>query len=629
MTSGKLQSLHAAKDKGLEKLLPKKIRIAVGMGTCGIGNGAQEVYDAFKEELKKKGVEAFLVQTGCFGFCAQEPLVNIYIPEKPLCILHRVAAKDVPAIVGDLLKETIPQKKSLCKIEQWDHLTHKIEYGSGFKNVAHWNEIPFFKNQKKIVLRNSGLIDPGNIEEYMAVGGYQALHKALTKVAPDDIISEVGKSKLRGRGGAGFPTGKKWEIMKQTPGDVKYIVCNADEGDPGAFMNRNVIESDPHALIEGMIIGGFAMGASSGIVYVRAEYPLAVKRLKAAIQDAAQCGVLGKNILGSGFDFTIHIVEGAGAFVCGEETALIESLESRSGRPRPRPPFPATKGFLGRPTNINNVETWCNIPVIMEKGGDWFAKTGSQKSAGTKIFSLVGKIKNTGLVELPLGLPLKTIVYDIGEGSENNKKIKAVQTGGPSGGCIPARLFDTPVDYEALSQLGAIMGSGGMVVMDENNCMPDVAKYFTEFTTSESCGKCVPCREGLHQELKILKSICDGTGTEQDLKVMEELGEVIRDSALCGLGQTSPNPILTTLQYFKEEYIQHIKEKRCAAGICTALITYSIDDAKCTGCGACRIKCPQKAVSGEKKKAHTIDQDICIKCGVCAEVCKFSAVKIE
>ena len=558
---------------GLKKLLPNQPRVAVGMGTCGIGNGAQDVYEALKQAFKKKGVKADLTQIGCFGFCAQETLVNIYMPGKPLLILNKVSSKDVPAIIRCLSGKAVPIEKVLCKIEKWDHLTHQINYGKDFPNIPHWYEIPFFKGQKKIVLRNCGLINPDDIEEYAAVGGYRSLQMALDKFSPEEVIEEVKKSKLRGRGGAGFPTGRKWELMRQVKADEKYIVCNADEGDPGAYMNRNEIESDPHMLLEGMIIGGYSMGAASGIIYVRAEYPLAVQRLKNAIRNAEKHGILGKNIFNSGFDFTISVVEGAGAFACGEETALIVSLEGKSGRPKPRPPYPAQKGLYGKPTNINNVETWCNIPVIIKKGAEWFAKTGSADSAGTKVFSLVGKIKNTGLVEMPLGSTLETIVYHIGEGTEGGKRIKAVQTGGPSGGCIPRVLFNTPVDYESLASLGAIMGSGGMVVMDEDNCMVDVARYFLEFTTSESCGKCVPCREGLYQQLKTLKSISEGENKDYDLKGLEDLGGIIKDTALCGLGQTGPNPVLTTLRYFRNEYEEHIKEGRCHSGVCEALFS--------------------------------------------------------
>jgi len=563
--------MRSLKKKGTSKLFPSRPRIAVGMGTCGIGNGAQEIHDILKKALKKKKIDLYLTQTGCFGFCAREPLVNVYFPGKALYILSEVSTKDIPQIINNIQKGSVPKSKVLCKIEKWDHLTHSVNYGSGLPEIPAWDEVPFFKYQKKIVLRNAGIINPEDIEEYAAIGGYEALNSVLKASSPEEVIEEIKGSGLRGRGGAGFPTGRKWEIMKNIKADEKFIVCNADEGDPGAYMNRNEIESDPHSLLEGMLIGAFAMGAREGIIYARAEYPLAVKRLKLAITQARQAGLLGEKILDSDFSFDITVVEGAGAFVCGEETALIASLEGNSGRPRPRPPFPAQKGLYEKPTTINNVETWCNIPAIIKKGSGWFKSTGSQNSAGTKVFSLVGKIKNTGLVELPLGSPLETIVYDIGGGSEAGRKIKSVQTGGPSGGCIPSELFKTPVDYESLTGLGAIMGSGGMVVMDEDNCMVDVARYFTEFTTSESCGKCTPCREGLHQELKILKAICEGRGTRGDFDRMRELGDVIKDTALCGLGQTGPNPALTTLLYFKNEYDQHIKEGRCHAGVCESL----------------------------------------------------------
>ncbi|MDD5059873.1 MAG: FAD-dependent oxidoreductase [Candidatus Omnitrophica bacterium] len=565
------EDLKIIKEKGLAKVLPKKIRIAVGMGTCGIGNGAEEVFKAFNAALLKRKIPAYITKVGCFGFCAKEPLVNISLPGKPLVILDSVLAKDVDAIVKDLAGGRINPKRALCKIESWDHLTGQVNYGRGFEDIPEWLQVPFFKWQKKIVLRDCGLINPEDIEEYIAVGGYSSLMQVLKDANPEAVISEVKKSKLRGRGGAGFPTGIKWELMRKENSDKKYIICNADEGDPGAYMNRNESESDPHMLLEGMIIGAYAMGASSGIIYVRAEYPLAVERIKKAINDARSCGILGENIFNSGFSFDLELVEGAGAFVCGEETALISSLQGHSGRPSPRPPFPAQKGYLGKPTNINNVETWSNVPVIIAKGADWFIKTGTANSSGTKVFSLVGKIKNTGLVELPLGATLQTLIYNIGSGTGTNKKIKAVQSGGPSGGCIPASLFNTPIDYETLASLGAIMGSGGMVVMDDDNCMVDVARYFTEFTTSESCGKCTPCREGLTQNLNILSKITKGNAAQKDLKDLDELGLVIKDTALCGLGQTGPNPVLTTLKYFRHEYEEHIKEKRCDAGVCSDL----------------------------------------------------------
>jgi len=565
------EDLRLIKEKGSAKLLSKCVRIAVGMGTCGIGNGARELFQAFKVALAKRKVPAVLTKVGCFGFCAQEPLVNITLPGKPLVILSCVLPKDADSIVREIFNGNINPKRALCKIEAWDHLTGHVSYGKGFEQIPAWDKIPFFKWQKKIVLRDCGLINPEDIEEYIAVGGYQALLNVLTDLKPEAVIAEVKKSKLRGRGGAGFPTGIKWELMRKENSEEKYIICNADEGDPGAYMNRNESESDPHMLLEGMIIGAYAMGASSGVIYVRAEYPLAVERIKKAISDARELGLLGDNIFNSGFSFDLKLVEGAGAFVCGEETALISSLEGKSGRPHPRPPFPAQKGYLDKPTNINNVETWSNIPVIMAKGADWFTQTGTQNSSGTKVFSLVGKIKNTGLVELPLGSSLQTLIYNIGSGTGTNKKIKAVQSGGPSGGCIPASLFDTPIDYETLASLGAIMGSGGMVVMDDDNCMVDVARYFTEFTTSESCGKCTPCREGLTQSLNILTNITKGKASQGDIQGLEDLGTVIKDTALCGLGQTSPNPVLTTLKYFKHEYEEHIKEQRCDGGVCVDL----------------------------------------------------------
>ena len=566
-----LESLNRVKEDGLKKFLPDRLRICVGMDTCGMGNDAEGVFKAFGVELKKQKVDAAVVKTGCFGFCSHEPLVTIRQPGKPMLMLEKVKVSDVKALVSVLAKGGLPVKRALCKIEQWDHLTSAVDYGSDFPGVPLWNEIPFFKWQKKIVLRDSGLINPEDIEEYIAIGGYASLHKVLTGQSPQQVIDEVKKSKLRGRGGAGFPTGRKWELMAQQQADKKYIICNADEGDPGAYMNRNEIESDPHMLIEGMLIGAYAMGSSEGVVYIRAEYPLAVERLKKAIAQARENGLIGQNIFGTPFSFEMNVVEGAGAFVCGEETALIASIEGKAGRPRPRPPFPAQKGLFGKPTDINNVETWCNIPAIVAKGADWFLQTGTQNSPGTKVFSLVGKIANTGLVELPLGQTLQTLVYNIGGGSGSNKKIKAVQTGGPSGGCIPANLFNTPVDYESLTGLGAIMGSGGVVVMDTDNCMVDVARYFTEFTTSESCGKCTPCREGLYQSLKILEKISEGTASQEEVKELQNMGEIIKDTALCGLGQTGPNPVLTTYKYFKKEYDEHIEAKRCDAGVCASL----------------------------------------------------------
>ncbi len=625
ITSG--EALKEVKNKGMAKILPQKTRITVSEGTCGIGNGADEVYKAFLKLIVEKGVDAYLSIVGCFGFCAREPLVTIAFPGEPLLFLESIAPGDVPAIFEDIIAKRVPAKKVLAKAEEWDHLTEKIVYGKGMPGVLNWQDVPFFKGQKKVVLRNCGLINPEDIEEYIAVGGYSSLEKALDRLTPEQVIEEVTKSKLRGRGGAGFPTGKKWEFLKLKKTNHKYIICNADEGDPGAFMNRNEIESDPHSILEGMIIGAYATGAQEGIVYMRAEYPLAVRRMRKAIEQARAYGLLGKDIMGLKFDFDISVVEGAGAFVCGEETALIESIEGKAGRPRMRPPYPADRGLWGKPTNINNVETWCNIPVILAKGGEWFAQIGTPLSTGTKVFSLVGKVKNTGLVELPLGSPLHAIVYEIGEAAASGKKVKAVLTGGPSGGCIPAEHFNATVDYESLASLGAIMGSGGMVVMNEDSCMVDAARYFTEFSNSESCGKCVPCREGVYHILKIMESITQGQAREEDLNTLEELGNVIKDSAFCALGQTAPNPLLTTLKYFKDEYAAHVKDKRCPARVCSALTYYYIQPELCKGCTKCAKACPSAAIEGGPGLVHIIDWEKCIKCGACENVCPFTSVK--
>ncbi len=562
---------NAVREAGTAKLLPPIPRITVGMGTCGRGNGAEELFHAFQDAIGRSGQEVLLAGVGCFGACFQEPLVTVRTPGAPLVMLHRVRSQDGTRILESLGRHSLPPDLIYCKIEEWDHITAQIRYGQGYPEIAPWNAVPFFHAQKKIVLRNCGLINPEDIEEYIAAGGYQALYKVLIDGRPDAVIEQMKASRLRGRGGAGFPTGNKWDFLARAKSDVKFIICNADEGDPGAYMNRNEIEGDPFALLEGMVIGAYATGGTHGIIYVRAEYPLAVRRLTHAIEQAREYGLLGANILNRGFNFDIELVQGAGAFVCGEETALIASLEDAAGRPRPRPPFPAQRGLWEKPTNINNVETWCNVAPIIARGAGWFAETGSAKSPGTKVFSLVGKVQNTGLVELPLGTPLKTLVYDIGEGAGNGRRVKAVQSGGPSGGCIPAEMFDTPVDYESLAQIGSIMGSGGMVVMDEDNCMVDVARYFVEFTHSESCGKCVPCRVGLDQALHVLNQITSGSGTLHQLTLLDELARMVRDTSLCGLGQSAPNPVLTTIRHFREEYDDHILAHRCRAGICQEL----------------------------------------------------------
>jgi len=564
-------AFNAVREAGLAKLVPPVPRVAIGMGTCGRGNGAEGLYHAFVQAIENSGADLVLAPVGCFGACSQEPLVNVRLPGKPLVMLKRVQANDAARLLHDLGDGNLSPDLIYCKIEEWDHITAHVRYGQGYPEVPLWSDVTFFKGQKKIVLRNCGLINPDDIEEYIAVGGYQALYKVLIDANPGSVIEQIKASKLRGRGGAGYLTGNKWEFLAKAKAEPKYIICNADEGDPGAYMNRNEIESDPHSLLEGMIVGGYVMGATQGIIYVRAEYPLAVHRLNRAIEQAREYGLLGENILGRGFKFDIELVEGAGAFVCGEETALIASLEGEAGRPRPRPPFPAQKGLWGKPTNINNVETWYNVAPIVMRGPAWFTETGSAKSAGTKVFSLVGKIKNTGLVEMPLGTPLKTFIYDIGEGTAAGQQVKAVQTGGPSGGCIPHEMFDAAVDYENLAQLGSIMGSGGMVVMDEDNCMVDVARYFVEFTHSESCGKCIPCRVGLNKCLRILNRITEGQATAHHLEILDELSRYIRDCSLCGLGQTAPNPVLTTLRHFRNEFEDHILARRCSAGVCEEL----------------------------------------------------------
>jgi NADH-quinone oxidoreductase subunit F len=554
--------LETARQAGLQKLQPGKPRIAVGLATCGIAVGGNKVYERLREIIERDGLDIILTKTGCIGYCKEEPLVNITIPEKPLVILHKVTEADAEEIVKQVCKGKVPAEKALCRVLSWDHVTGcTLEYGKGLTKIPLYGKVPFFKSQQKVILRDAGLINPEDIGEYIAVGGYAAAMKALIGMDPETIIKEVEKSGLRGRGGAGFPTGLKWRITRDAKAAKKYIICNADEGDPGAYMNRNEMESDPHMLIEGMIIGAFAMGAAEGLIYIRAEYPLAIKRLKLAIGQAREYGLLGNNIFGTGFSFDIGIATGAGAFVCGESTALVASIEGRTGRPHPRPPrlTDIGGGLWGYPTDLNNVETWCNVPVIISNGSSWYAHIGAKDNTGTKVFSLVGKVDRVGLVEVPLGTTLNTIVSDIGNGGANSKKVKAVQTGGPSGGCIPFRLFDTPVDFENLNKAGSIMGSGGIVVMDEDTDMVDIARYFINFATGESCGKCVPCREGLKHALLLLNRILAKKGTKKDLETLALLSDTIVATSLCGLGQTAPNPVLTTLAYFREEYDALVK----------------------------------------------------------------------
>ena len=593
-----------------------RTHVLVCAGTACVSNEALEIKEAFQEELRKQGLEdeVQVIGTGCNGFCERGP-VAVVQPDD--VFYQQLKKKDIPFLVEEHFLKGRPVEKLMYVPEAEE------------KPIPKMMDIDFFRHQRLVVLRNRGRMDPEKIDEYIAFDGYAALAKALSSMTPKQIIEEVKTAGLRGRGGAGFPSAIKWELCRNSPGDGKYIVCNADEGDPGAYMDRSILEADPHVILEGMIIGAKAIGAHHGFIYVRDEYPLAVNRVKIAIEQATDYGLLGKDILNSGFDFEVDVVRGGGAFVCGEETALMASIEGRVGRPYPRPPFPVEKGLWGQPTNINNVETWANVPIIIQRGGAWYSTLGTKKSKGTKVFSLVGKINNSGLVEVPMGITLRKIIFDIGGGIPGGKKFKAVQSGGPSGGCIPESLLDLSVDFEELTRAGAIMGSGGLIVMDEDTCMVDVALYFVSFLVEESCGKCTPCRVGLQRMKEMLTAITEGRGEEDDVGRLEKLANVIKNSSLCGLGQTAPNPVLTTLKYFKDEYEAHIGKRKCPAGVCKALITYSIDAELCTGCGVCLRACPTKAISGEKKLPHLIDEELCTRCGSCSEVCKFEAILID
>lgn len=611
-----LRNLHDLDDLRISiinKMLPDAPCMTLCAGTGCLASGSGELAEGFRNELKRRGLEkeVSIRTTGCQGFCEHGPLVVIH-PKR--IFYHNVKHEDIEEIIS----ETILKNKIVNRLLYQDPITGN--------DIIFENDVPFYNKQMRILFGNNNKIDPTNIKEYIGVGGYSALGKVLGDMGPEEVIEVIKKSGLRGRGGAGFPTGSKWDFCRKANGDVKYIVCNADEGDPGAYMNRSLLEGNPHSVLEGMIIGAYTIGAHEGIIYIRHEYPLAVKTIEIAIEQMREYGLLGKNILGTGFDFDINIVPGAGAFVCGEETALIASVEGKKGEPRQRPPFPAQKGIWGKPTNINNVETWANIPLIITNGAEWFSEIGTEKSKGTKIFSLVGKINNTGLVEVPMGMTLKELIYDIGGGIPKGKKFKAIQTGGPSGGCIPTELLATPIDYENLQRVGSIMGSGGMVVMDEETCMVDVAKYFLGFLQDESCGKCLTCREGIERMLEIVTDITEGKGKMSDIDLLRELGSVVKDASMCQLGQTAPNPLLSTLRYFEDEYIAHIEEKKCPAGVCRALLSYKIIVDECTGCGACARVCPEVAIAGEKKQPHIIHQELCIKCGLCFETCKFNAI---
>lgn len=584
----------------------KCVKVIVGQGSCGVATGAKKTAAQFERLIEEKDLDVKVDITGCVGTCYLEPIVDVYDDNNNMTRYVKVNADKASEIV----------EKHLVNGEVVTDL------------ALHDEDKLFIEKQQRVVLRHCGLINPEKIEEYIAVGGYAATKKVVTSMTQDEVIEEIKVSGLRGRGGAGFPTWFKWNAAKANKADQKYIVCNADEGDPGAFMDRSVLEGDPHSLIEGMIIGGYAMGARDGVIYVRAEYPLAIHRLEIAMSQAREKGFLGKNIFGSGFDFDLRIKAGAGAFVCGEETALIASLEGERGMPRLKPPFPAAKGYWQKPTNINNVETYANVAWIIANGGDVFGAMGTDKSKGTKVFALAGKIKKGGLVEVPMGLPLRDVIYGIGGGIKKDKEFKAVQMGGPSGGCIPASLIDTPVDYENINKTGAIVGSGGMIVMDETTCMVDMARYFLDFTRKESCGKCNYCRIGTKRMLEILERITRGEGKDGDIELLEELAYKVKDGAMCGLGQTAPNPVLTTIKYFRNEYEDHIYNKKCTAASCKSLISFNITD-DCRGCTACARKCPVGAISGNKKEKHFIDQDVCIRCGRCEENCKFDAIVRE
>jgi len=607
-------------EKWREAILGKEEGFEFTISVCGgtgcQAYGCQKVKAAFQKELKREGMKerVALKITGCPGFCERGPLVTIF-PQN--IFYQRVKAEDVPLVISETIQNGRVVEHLLFE-DPMDH--HKITFSQ---------DIPFYRAQMRRLLSHNDLVNPTRIEDYLAVGGYRSLAKAFFQMRPIEVIEEIKASGLRGRGGAGYPTAKKWESCRKAPGETKYVICNCDEGDPGAFMDRSLLEGNPHSILEGMLIGAYAIGANQGFIYVRQEYPLAHKNAGIAIKQARKAGLLGKNILGSGFDFDVEMAKGGGAFVCGESTALIASIEGRVGEPRGKQIHTVTEGLWGKPTNLNNVETWANVPLIITEGSKWFSSIGTDKSKGTKIFSLVGKVKNTGLVEVPMGITLKEIIFHIGGGQQDGKQIKAVQTGGPSGGCIPASLFDLPVDFDSLTQVGSMMGSGGMIVMDEGTCMVDVAKYFIHFLQEESCGKCLPCREGLKRMGEILDGITEGKGSEESLSLLEELAEVVADTSLCGLGKTAPNPVLSALRYFRPEFEAHILQKRCPAAVCTPLIQYSISDLSCTGCGACKKVCPMRAIEGEKKQSHRILLELCSKCGSCKDVCKSDAVMVQ
>jgi NADH:ubiquinone oxidoreductase subunit F (NADH-binding)/NAD-dependent dihydropyrimidine dehydrogenase PreA subunit/(2Fe-2S) ferredoxin len=642
MTIRTKNDLEKIRDEGLKSLYPGATKISVGMATCGLSTGAGKVYEAIQKEIEKAKVPVLLGRTGCIGFCQREPVVDILEAGKPRVFYQGVTSERSGELVQKWLENKVVEDLLFCKMEKEDRILEGSvkdyviqSVPAGIDGTPHYHQVPFYSKQLKIALRNCGFIDPDHIEQYIARGGYFSLYRALFEMKPEEIIGEVKRSGLRGRGGAGFPTGNKWDSCRKAKGDQKFILCNADEGDPGAYMDRSILEGDPHSVIEGMIIGAYAIGADEGFIYVRDEYPLAIKKLEIAIRQAEEVGLLGDRIMGSGFSLKINLFRGGGAFVCGESTALMASIEGKVGEPRAKHIHTTESGLWDKPSNLNNVETWNNVPVIISRGAGWYSKIGTQGSKGTKVFSIVGKVKNTGLIEVPMGATLREIVYDIGGGVPDGKKFKAVQTGGPSGGCIPESLIDMPVDYDQLTQVGSMMGSGGMIVMDESTCMVDVAKYFMNFLKSESCGKCTSCREGTKRMHEILTEISEGRGTTDHIDLLKELGWVTAEASLCQLGVTAPNPVLSTLRYFQKEYEEHIINKRCPAKVCRALLRYRILSDVCKRCGKCIKVCPAGAITGKAKtkkepgKPFKIDTEKCTRCGMCFETCKFEAIDVQ
>jgi NADH:ubiquinone oxidoreductase subunit F (NADH-binding)/(2Fe-2S) ferredoxin len=629
-----LADLDALKARGLERIYPERMKIAFGYATCGVANGAAAALESLTAAAGEAGLDALVDTTGCIGYCQVEPLVDVWIPGRPRLVYQRITPKKAAQLVKDLQAGDVKKGWVLYQSRRDPYIltdeirAYDVDGGNGaYAGIPAAEEVPFFAKQFKIALRNCGHINPVNLDEYVARGGFYALHKVLTTMSPEDVVNEVKDSGLRGRGGGGFPTGRKWATARRAAGDVKYILCNADEGDPGAYMDRAILEGDPYAVLEGMLIGAYAVGSSdTGYIYVRHEYPRALETLEAALAAMRDHGLLGERIMGSDLNFDVKINRGGGAFVCGESTALMASLEGKRGDPRSKYVHTVEVGLWGKPTVLNNVETWANVPAVVMRGGEWFKAVGTPTNAGTKVFSLVGNIKRTGLVEVPMGITLREIIFDIGGGIPKDKEFKGVQTGGPSGGCLPAEQLDLPVDFDALSKVGSMMGSGGMIVMDEDTCMVDVARYFLDFLAEESCGKCTPCREGVRIMHDILTRITQGEGRDGDIELLEEIGLGVQRSSLCGLGQSAPNPLLSTIRYYRDEYEAHIRDKKCPGGVCKALITYAIDPDKCTGCALCAERCPENCITGEKKQAHVIDAAACIKCNACYEACNFDAV---